>query len=609
MPTPMRNAWRRPRNIPFAKLAGAYTPDLLEAPLRGSIVPLRGATVTFTRASTATVLDHEGITRYCKSGEARFQGLRRVENLVRGASEDASSIAYVANNTATKANDAGGGGVINLAFPAPGDSVYFMSGAQKVGSKYQNAVDIRVASGSGGTVTLQDPFAGQWADKQVTLTTTWQRVNSGLYTSTNAYQGMTIKRVGAGDLSAVQIRYPQIEDVTDQSVQTPAEYVSLGVLSWPYHGAGADGVKYFANKLDGSVISGGGYLYEPSRTQLLANPDDLSAAPWSGSIFCTTDTTSFRGRRFQKLTKTLSSGSEDRFQQFGTGVSGYFSTKVAALASANSASLDIVFYGSSTGFGSAGDGVLVIESGPGSAALISGGGWWRLTGLSTTVPTVVMISRNFASADSPTLRLYPDTSPSTTIGRTVYVQVDNIEAGRTSTSFIPNAATSGTVTRAADALNYSLASLPANNLTFAATITKLVIPPTSNPPDSPISIGGYTANGYVSLGGYNGTQDTVIGSWPNVWDIAANIAGIFPAGQSVRAAWSFDPDGKTWRSSFGGGAASVRTASTVKTVPWSNTIIGLGCIGGVNGMTSAVNVISNLRVYSTAYPPEVITQL
>ena len=44
----------------------------------------------------------------------------------------------------------------------------------------------------------------------------------------------------------------QFEDVTGQSIQTPAEYVSTNVLSSPYHGANVDWVKYFdtEDKLD-----------------------------------------------------------------------------------------------------------------------------------------------------------------------------------------------------------------------------------------------------------------------------------------------------------------------------------------------------------------------
>jgi hypothetical protein len=47
----------------------------------------------------------------------------------------------------------------------------------------------------------------------------------------------------------------QLEDVTGQSVQTPSEYVSTGVLnSTPYHGANVDGVKYFDTDINGIAI-------------------------------------------------------------------------------------------------------------------------------------------------------------------------------------------------------------------------------------------------------------------------------------------------------------------------------------------------------------------
>ena len=45
----------------------------LDAPLTTSIIPQRGVgAVTFTRATIATVTDHEGIMRTVKSDEARF---------------------------------------------------------------------------------------------------------------------------------------------------------------------------------------------------------------------------------------------------------------------------------------------------------------------------------------------------------------------------------------------------------------------------------------------------------------------------------------------------------------------------------------------------------
>lgn len=55
----------------------------------------------------------------------------------------------------------------------------------------------------------------------------------------------------------------QIEDITGQSVQTPAEYVSTNVLTGaPFHGAMVDGVKYFDTDISGTQLSPDGYLAE-----------------------------------------------------------------------------------------------------------------------------------------------------------------------------------------------------------------------------------------------------------------------------------------------------------------------------------------------------------
>lgn len=53
------------------------------APLTSSLILSKGTGVaTFTRATTATVVDFEGNVRLCKSGEARFSGARRNQQLL-----------------------------------------------------------------------------------------------------------------------------------------------------------------------------------------------------------------------------------------------------------------------------------------------------------------------------------------------------------------------------------------------------------------------------------------------------------------------------------------------------------------------------------------------
>lgn len=55
----------------------------LHAPLLADLRLVRGdGTPSFTRATTATVTDFEGLIKTAKSGEARFEGARRVESLI-----------------------------------------------------------------------------------------------------------------------------------------------------------------------------------------------------------------------------------------------------------------------------------------------------------------------------------------------------------------------------------------------------------------------------------------------------------------------------------------------------------------------------------------------
>lgn len=74
------------------------------APLRTNIFNTYGkGLTTYSRASTATVFDHEGIMRDVLSGEARFQGARRVQNLY-GYSQDLSNAVWTNINCGKQSN-------------------------------------------------------------------------------------------------------------------------------------------------------------------------------------------------------------------------------------------------------------------------------------------------------------------------------------------------------------------------------------------------------------------------------------------------------------------------------------------------------------------------
>lgn len=209
---------------------GRFRPSVLtaalifRAPLQTNILTTRGpGTTTYTHASTATVVEFEGVERTVKSGEARMQEWRRVENLY------ANSTTLVTQSNTVVA------GVYLVQFRGTGSVT--LSGA--------------------GTGTITGTGANNLAWALVTTT-------AGTLTST----------VSGSCTSG------QLENVTGQSIQTPAEYISTGVLSYPFHGTAVDGVKYFETRLDGTIIpktATSGYLNEPQRTNGVRNNSMVGA--------------------------------------------------------------------------------------------------------------------------------------------------------------------------------------------------------------------------------------------------------------------------------------------------------------------------------------------
>lgn len=212
------------------------------APLTTSIVPQTGTgSATYTRATVATVFDNESVLRNVLSGEARFQGARRVANQ------------FTATTTLSTQNVTTIAGTYTVSFKGTGTITF--SGTY-VGS-----------------------LVGQGANVRVSATFT---ATAG--TLTNTVSGTVTEG--------------QCENVTGQSNQAPAEYVSVGVLSTPFHGAGVDGVKYFSTTNGNSVASNVvtesagspisastllGYLAEGAGTQLVtptASIRDMTNAAW-----------------------------------------------------------------------------------------------------------------------------------------------------------------------------------------------------------------------------------------------------------------------------------------------------------------------------------------
>jgi len=179
---------------------------LHNSPLVDSLIPIRGSgSWTFTRATVDTFIDHESIYYPILSGEVAFSGSRRVENLIDTTS---ASLAVSAANTMTL-----GAGTYIFSMGAGGGTATF--------------------SGTGGA--------------------------TGVLAANASSRTSISKTITAGTLivtaSVAVLVDLQVENVTGQTNQNPASYVSKGVLPAPYHGAGVDGVKYFTTENGNTVAS------------------------------------------------------------------------------------------------------------------------------------------------------------------------------------------------------------------------------------------------------------------------------------------------------------------------------------------------------------------
>lgn len=265
---------RRIQAMLFANNGGDLRQQLLDGslvflPLTHTAIPTRGdITPTFTRATTATFQDHEGVQRTAVAGEARFTGARRVRNLLpstEGAFDAGSGWTLLNGAITTGVEDPNGGSTAYTLTQSGAPSCELYPTTPFVNSSTRSSLWIRRRTGT-GTISLYGGDSATNITSQVT--SEWNRVTSNA--SASAAVGFDLRLFDSGD--AIDFWHPQAEDITGRTDQTtPSEYVSVGVLSAPYHGAGVDGVEFFNTDRDGAVIPAAtntGYLAEGARTNL-----------------------------------------------------------------------------------------------------------------------------------------------------------------------------------------------------------------------------------------------------------------------------------------------------------------------------------------------------
>ena len=301
---------------------------------------------TFTRSTTATVTDFEGVVWTAGVNEARFNGMRRIQNLllqsqlIGGASWANSNVSLTTNSAA--APDGTMTATSLVATAAFGRTQQVVTATAN--TVYTFSAWVRVPSGT-TTMILQSYDGTTYYYTTLNVGATWTRVSRTVTTSGTA-TSLTIQitdNSGSGWVG-VQVWGAQLENVTGQSVQTVGDYVSTGVLAAPYYGAGVDGVAYFDTTLAGARVSDPntysgmptGYLNEPAGTNLLLN----SATPVTQNITTTAQqyTVSFWGTGTCVLSGTATGTLN------GTGATARVSLTVTATAG----TLTLTFSGSTS---------------------------------------------------------------------------------------------------------------------------------------------------------------------------------------------------------------------------------------------------------------------
>ena len=315
---------------------------VLNEPLRTAI-SINGAVTTAVTGPGpgATQEDHLGILNTTVAGEVRFKGARRVRNIIDDNLETMTLIGTGAR--AIEADDH-----ITLsgltASAANGIREIVVPSRNLTNRKYTMRIEVRNSGANIGkqvAIRLQTGDNLTFFDVEPTLTADWQKVTTGLFqnvTTTTTLDLLICGRPNGNNATACELRFVQVEDVSGQSNTNPSEYVSFGVEASPaYHGAYADGVKYF-DTANGNTVAAGiitdaagaaiaesilqGKYAEIGVTNYIDNSVDLSATSWgktniaidSDAVVCpdgttrTTNTLRALGTNGQILDSITSSG-------------------------------------------------------------------------------------------------------------------------------------------------------------------------------------------------------------------------------------------------------------------------------------------------------------
>lgn len=590
-------------------ISGQTTQPSFAAALTTTIVPsiaLGSPTATFTRATTATNTDWENIVRPALSGEARFQGARRVQNRVTFSQDlsnviwiksaaGAGSIAVVTANFATAPDGTLTASRLQLALNG-GTTVGDQSAINQNGDPTLPRVGSVWLKANTGTPLVQFRVGGGAIN--VRLSSTWTRYTVSRAPDADATFWIVCRGTFTDDSADILVWGAQREDTTGESNTNPSEYVPTNVLAAPFQGANVDGVQYFGtlngNTVASNVVTAGngatipsttllGYLAEGARTNVVLQSETFDNASWTkarSSVTANATAAPDGNTTADKLVEDATAGNNHNISQTITVTSGVAYSIAVWVKAAERTQAQIQLF---DGVGvnqfpvvNLSTGAVVVANGATVTSTSYPNGWWKFSFAAT--PATVSLQ----------VFLYPAVAGSAVYNGDgvsgIYLWGVQVEQAAFPSTYIPT--TTVAVTRNADTLTYPAAG------NMSASIGTAYAEVSAAPNQvTVLSFVGTSVTGRLLE---SSAQDNI-----RCIDSATNIAIKNPltpysSTVAVKRASSWSVAGGM--SVTGDGAAPAKSAFASMDV---GNPIGIGCFGGGGNQTNGT--IRNVLIFPAQF--------
>lgn len=584
-----------------------------EVPLKTNLNLTAGTgTATYSRADgadrRATVTDFEGLTRPVKAGEARFTGARRVENLT-SYSENLQGAGWTVIGTGVSVTSAT---AVSFSTKASTSAVQYASTI--FDGKAGQTITWRIeASGSGNIVVRISNGVDDVLDQTITLSSVPK-----VYSATKTFNATTASnsyfRFYSLTADAATITKIQVENVTGQSNQNPSEYVSTNVrTAFPYHGAGVDGVRYFATQNGNTVASNvvteavgaaisestlRGYLAEGSRTNLQLRSEEFDSVGWAKTNASVTASAAVSPSGSPVADKIIedTANAQHKCAQTVTSTAG---SPVTASLYAKKAERHIGLHLWNATDGTFGKAEVNLDTGSvynstGTVLVTAlSGGWYRIA--VTATPTVAASSYIIMPYNGSSVTYTGDGSSG------LYVWGAQYEQASFASSYIPT--TSASVTRAADSLAYPMVG---NFDDVAGSASLEFVPGWTGTAGSNSAFwiasynGGSSPERRLSIWEWSGASNNIISDRSADNTVTRNSASTtaiaLVSGTAVKVGMKWDASSVKL---FGNG--SLRSTDSTLTLPYDSLSGGSVYIGKNYGSNSeAYSSLKNVRAWKKA---------